>query len=370
VEKSKKHVEKGGKEDQRERNVAALFWLISGAILLYVIYRLRLVLFPFALGGMLAYALVPVARWLQNKGFRWKAAVAVVYGTTLIVVFLLFGVIVPGVIQEVQELVENLPVYTDVFLDQLKAIDDRFPQWDLTGAFRSFLTNWTYDIRDTIASALAGVIDVFVMTVGFVFLGIVVTPFVLYFFMADAFRLRHALVILFPSSRRRELVGILREIDQVVGGFIRGRILLSIFVGSTAAIGLAVLGIRFFLVIGVIAGLAEWVPYLGPIAGAIPGLILALQESTWHVLAVAVLFGSINLVEGVFLIPKVMEREMKLHPLTVLLSLLVGGAIYGAFGLIVAVPAAGVVKVLIDHYYRRPLPGLHLLRTQEKRIHH
>lgn len=359
-----------GTENSLEEHIGSaqkIFLLAVAVVFLYIVYRLRLVLLPFALGGMVAYALVPAAKWLREKGMSWKTAVWIVYGTTVFIILLLAGILIPEVVQESRELLENLPAYSEVFLDQLKAIDDFFPRWDLTSTFRSFLVSWTYDIRATLTSALSEVLELFVMMVGFLLLGVVVTPFVLYFFMADVMRIRHALIALFPASRRREFICILREVDQVVGGFIRGRIILSVFVGASAAVGLVIMGIRFPLVIGVVAGIADIIPYLGPVAGAIPALILASLDSVWLVVAVALLFGGINLVEGVFMIPKIMGREVNLHPLTVLLSLLVGGAIYGAFGLIVAVPVAGVAKVLIEHYYRRPLLSLRLLRSREVR---
>lgn len=328
--------------------------IIAGS--LYLIHRLRSVLLPFALAGMFAYALAPLAGILHRKGFSWKLSATLVFCLLILSGIILLLLVVPTTISQSRELIEELPEYVGEFLTLIERVNHRFfPHVDVSLPLRRFLEDVTANLPDYLTRILRWIGEFAYILVRVLFVGLVITPFILYFFLIDAAKIRSTLTGLVSQPRRKEFISLMREIDLVVGGFIRGRILISLFVGGSAAVGLFLLGIEFPLVIGIFAGVMDILPHVGPIAGAIPALVFASVHSPLHVVAVLALFGGINLLEGVYLLPRLMGMEMNLHPMTVLFAVLVGGALYGPFGLIVSIPVAGVIKVLINHAVR-PVP--------------
>ncbi|MDI3543127.1 MAG: hypothetical protein PWP57_730 [Candidatus Atribacteria bacterium] len=330
------------------------YYLVLIIITLYLTYILRDVLIPFVLGGLLAYALSPAVQFLNSRGFSWKISVLIVFVIILVFFLALFIFLVPEVISQFRTLTFQWSQYSESLIDKIlegiEKLDERYPDSNISQTIESFLTTISANLQNYLTHIISGIPNLVSILANIIFLGFIMTPVALYFFMADATKVRRSLVRMFPSSHRKEYVALFREIDQILGGFIRGRALIALFVGICATVGLALMNIDFALAIGVIAGIVEIVPYLGPVIGAIPAIILAATKSPWLVLGVALLFGGINFVEGIFISPNLLGKETGLHPLTVLFALAVGGKLYGALGIIIAIPVAGILKGLLSHY--------------------
>ena len=336
-----------------EKIFVNLYRILIIVIILILVYLLKNVLIPFALGGILAYALTPAARYLNRRGLSWKVSVLIIFIALLFFFILLFFLIIPETVAQFRTLTLNLPQYTSKIIDIAKTIDERYPALNVSQAIEEFMMNLSSNLQSYLSRLLSNIVNLFSLIMSIIFMGFVLTPFILYYFMVDAIKIRRTLIRFFPDQKRKEYIYLLRLIDQIVGGFIRGRLLVSLFVGICVTVGLLFMKIEFPLVIGVIAGIVDIIPYLGPIIGAIPALIFAASKSIWLVLGVALLFGSINLLEGVYISPKFIGREIGLHPVTVLFALMVGGQLFGALGVIVAIPVAGVLKAFYLHYRKR-----------------
>ncbi|MCD6156404.1 MAG: AI-2E family transporter, partial [Candidatus Atribacteria bacterium] len=254
---------------------------------------------------------------------------------------------------QVRALTAHLPEYTGKIIDIARVIDERYPGLNLSLAVEEFLHNLTSNLQSYLTDLIKNIFDLVSFLMNVIFIGFVLTPFILYYFMVDAVKIRRALLRLFPPEERKEYVFLLRKIDAVVGGFIRARLSACLFVGVCVGVGLFFMGVEFPLVIGVIAGIADIIPYLGPIIGAVPALAFAASKSVLLVLGVIALFVGVNLVEEVIILPKFLGRETGLHPITVLFALIVGGKLYGALGVIIAIPVAGVLKELFGYYRRK-----------------
>ncbi|MEN3187356.1 MAG: AI-2E family transporter [Atribacterota bacterium] len=326
-------------------------------ISLYLIYLLRNVLAPFALAGIVAYAFVPVAKYLNRLGLSWKAATTIIFVGLILFTLLLLFLIVPEVISQFKSFTVSASDYTSKITEKIieaaRYLDKQYPNLNLAQSIEEFLNNLVQNLQNYFTGILRNIFNLLSLFMTVIFFTLVVTPFSLYYFMIDAGKIRKSLVKLFPSEKRREFVLILREIDRILGNFVLGRLVLSLFVGVSATVGLLLMGIEFPLLIGVIAGITDIIPYLGPIVGTLIALVFASTKSVWIIIGVIALFGAINLVEGVFVTPKIMGREMGLHPLTVLVALMIGGQLLGALGLIIAIPVAGILKGLFFHYRRK-----------------
>lgn len=139
---------------------------------------------------------------------------------------------------------------------------------------------------------------------------------------------------------------LLRDLDQVISGFVRGQILLSLAVGSLSALTAVLFGLRYSLLLGFWAGLTEFIPYVGPVVGAVPAVLAGLAVSPLRAVEVALAFAVIQQIESALLSPKIMAENVGLHPLMVMLTVLTGGYLLGGVGLILAVPTVGLVRVL------------------------
>jgi len=145
----------------------------------------------------------------------------------------------------------------------------------------------------------------------------------------------------------------LHKVDQQLGSYLRGQFFEAFVVGLLAVIALGILDVEYFTLIGIFAGLANMIPYVGPVAGAIPAIIVVIVNggSIYMVLYVIIAFALIQLIDNIVLQPLVMSRSVNLHPLAIVLAILVAGQFFGLLGMLLAVPAAGVIKVTSRELY-------------------
>jgi len=196
-------------------------------------------------------------------------------------------------------------------------------------------------------------------------------PVVSIYMLGESPLIKRFFVQSFKPRSRRKVVAILHDVDQVIGGFIRGQIIVAAVIGILAIAALMLLHVRYAVIIGAWAGIMDVIPYIGPFAGAIPAVIVALIfNGAGSALGVIVAFTVINQLEGHLLAPRIVSTTVKITPLGVIFALLICGKIFGLVGLVVAVPLAGIVRVILTHAFQEEAvtnaqlkPGL----TQEPR---
>jgi predicted PurR-regulated permease PerM len=194
-----------------------------------------------------------------------------------------------------------------------------------------------------------------VFHVGIIF---VLAPIIAFYLLVDLPRLRRVTESLLPEGHRDELLHVGRRLNRAIGGFFRGQLLVALIVGIMVSVGLGVLGLPFWLLVGMVAGLFNIIPLVGPWVGAVPGVIIALTtRDVGTALWVAGIMAGAQQIDNHFISPLVMQRAVKLHPAAVLLALLAGGSLGGFFGLLLAVPTAAVVKILAGHLWRTYVLG-------------
>ncbi|HYP42092.1 MAG TPA: AI-2E family transporter, partial [Chloroflexia bacterium] len=193
---------------------------------------------------------------------------------------------------------------------------------------------------------------------GFI-VGLVIIPFWLFYVLKDKDRGIQAFNNMLPFSWRTDVWRIVRIINGVLSSYIRGQLLLGLAVGVATTIGLFVVGAPYAILLGIISGLTEIIPVVGPIIGAIPGLILAAfhPEGWVMVLKVLAVYALVQQLENNLLVPKIQGDSVKLHPSIIMVALVVGSQVGGLFGLIVAVPVAAILRDVYLYLYRRLTEG-------------
>lgn len=291
---------------------------------------------------VVASALEPMVDYLTK--FKIPRFVSVL--GTYVVVIAFFGIAIsllsPLVIDQAKVLSENLPAYAV----ELQA---RYPGLTLFSGGTDLAT-----IAQKLVTSNTGSDIIFHRTLG-LFNGIValITVLVISFYLVAADKgMKQFISDIVPSQYHNTTIRLIEKIQQKMGLWVMGQIILSVFIFVLTYIGLTILGVDYALVLALIAGLLEIVPYIGPFVSAVPAIFFALIQSPPLVIGVIILYIVIQKTEGYILVPKVMEKTVGTSPLVVLLALLIGFKLAGILGILLAVPLAGAITVVIREFFQ------------------
>jgi predicted PurR-regulated permease PerM len=332
----------------RGRQIAAA--VVLGGLMFAVgwgLWTVRPVLAPFLLAVGIAYVVAPLVNSLAGRGLHRGWAILIVYGALAMVAALMVGELLPQAVSETRRLAEAIPVYSLRARELAGGLQQRVRSMGMPPELRDVLDRNISDIEVRSTRALQGLITIHTLRQAAGLLAsLLLAPFLAFYLLKDIDRFKERFVHALPARHRQEIVNLLRSLDRVLAGFVRGQILLALIVGAMAAGATALLGLRFSLLLGMWAGFTEMVPYVGPILGAIPAVLAALTVSPLLALETVVAFAIIQQIENAVLSPKIMAESVGLHPLVVMLSVLSAGYLVGPYGLILALPVAGVIRVL------------------------
>jgi predicted PurR-regulated permease PerM len=332
--------------------VKALVVVASLALAALVLYYLRVVLTPFFLAFALAYLLDPAVDGLQRLRLPRSGAIAVLLLCVAGAIIALILVIYPTLRLQVETLAQALPGYVTTIQAWLTPVIERVAQMDPARA-QAFLQEilqrfeglpWQIlsHLSVVLGSTLESLRGLFTVV-----LNLFVIPVVTFYFLRDIDHMRVALPTFLPVSYRDWLMSKIAEIDTLLSGFVRGQLLVALTLMVLYTIGLALVGTPSSILLGLLAGAASMVPFMGLVVGFFPSLLLTyLQYHDWqHLVGVAAVFIVVQALEGNFITPKIVGERLGLHPVVVLLAVLVGGDLFGFLGILLAVPATAVIKV-------------------------
>jgi len=333
-------------------------WVIAIALCGWLLWLLAPVLTPFVAAGLLAYIGDPLADRLQRLKFPRTIAVVSVFVLTFIGLGLLILLVVPLIRTQISALLEALPGIVvqveQVWLPKIIEFIGVEPGEEIgLGAFLARYSDMAGDWGATILLSLSRSGGVLAAAVISLFL----IPILTFYLLRDWDSILHKIAAIVPSHQRETVISLARETDEVLGAFLRGQILVMIALGIIYATGLSLVGLKFAIAIGVVAGLVSFVPYLGFVFGiGLAGLTVALEPEPWlRLVGVVATFTVAQLIEGSFLTPKLVGDRIGLHPVLVIFSIAAGGQLFGFFGILLALPAAAVLSVLVRFAYNRYL---------------
>jgi predicted PurR-regulated permease PerM len=328
-------------------------WAGIGVIVLcYLLLRLLVyvnpVVPPLLLAIVVVYLLNPLVTALERRGLPRVAGAGIVYVLFLCLVAVLVALLVPVVTRQVTQVVEHFPDYLADAQAYIRRVAARFGQepefrldaeqvrqWLAAGDNRQTVTRYLTGLRSVTTSVLSGLVI------------FVIGPIMAFYLLVDLPRLRRGAMALIPPDRREEVKGLMDRIGQAVGGFFRGQLLVALFVGVASSIGLWAIGLPFWLLVGIVAGVFNLVPLIGPFIGGGLAVIIALVsgeplKALWAALVLLV----VQQLDNHLISPNVMSRTVQLHPVVVMLALLVGASFAGLFGMLVIVPLVAVAKII------------------------
>lgn len=320
---------------------------VGVGVALWLAVTLREILLQLLIATILATGLNPLVMFLKSHGVPRAAAVLLIYLALIVGLVALGIVVVPPIVQEIDEVLRNAPHYGDLATQFLQDLQAQFP----------FLPPLDEQILEQVRGlgAQLGAIATQALAVArfalTLFSGLLSTLLVLLialYLIVDGQRIRDYLISFVPTGRWPRARRVMDAIGVRMGGWLIGQVALILIVGFTSYVGLSLLGIPGAPVLALIAGIGEAIPIVGPIISAVPAVIVAFTVSPVHGALTAGLYLLIQQLENYLLVPKLMERAVNLHPLAVVLALIVGGELQGVLGAIVAVPLAAAIAVVLN----------------------
>ena len=345
-----------GEATEGIRRAGSVAWAFVGlavaiAIIGWVAWKVAVIFPPLILAGAIVFILNPFISMLQRRGIPRLAGVAMIYFGFMAVIVLMGLVMWPAVHDQGENLGDRWPgirtkmeTWVDDRAESFKGTPFEFDRQKVTEAFSST----DVSVRDQIDRVAKVGVKVF-----HALLVMILTPIFAFYLLVDLPHLKQVADGLIPTPARPEVLVLARRMNAAVGGFFRGQLVVALIVGILVSIGLLIIGLPFWLLIGMVAGFFNMIPLVGPYIGGIPALVIALTtKEPITALWVIVIMVTVQQIDNHFISPVVMHRVVKLHPVVVMLALLLGGTLGGFFGLLVAVPTAAIIKIVVGHLWR------------------
>ncbi|WP_240421544.1 AI-2E family transporter [Paenibacillus periandrae] len=319
-----------------------------------IIVLVKTVLLPLILTGVVYYLLNPIVDLLERKNMKRIYSIISLYILIIAVITLLILAVIPVIHTQIMELVHNFPAYSEqVQLNFESWIgNDIFNQIQQTTGFNP--SDWTQTVTQRLSSfiSLAGAsIGSFIGFITETLLAIAVVPFILFYLLKEGKRLPDYILSFLPNSFRNQTFEVMSEMNHQISTYIRGQIIVSFCIGFLLYIGYLIIGLKYSLILAIIAAFTSVVPYLGPAIAITPALIVAAVTSPVMLLKMIVIWTIVQLIEGKFISPQIMGKTLKIHPITIIFVILTAGNLFGLVGIILAVPGYAVLKVIASHLF-------------------
>ncbi len=343
------------------------FWLGALAVFFLALYLLSPILLPFVAGGIIAYFLDPAVTWLERRGLpRWLAT-TVGLAVFILALALLLALILPLLRLQAGELIDRLPA----LFNQIQGLVDQAMQL----AAKNLAAADFQRLRDTLSGSAGDLVTwavrqvQTVLTSGLALANLLslvfITPVVAFFVLRDWHRIVGHIDSWLPRNQLETIREQARLVDAMLGGYIRGQLLVCFALAIYYAVALSLIGLDFGLIIGILTGVIAFIPYLGFATGLILSLGFGLLQFGWGwgLVWVAAVFAVGQIVESV-LVPRLVGHRVQLHPVWVIFALLAFGTLFGFLGVLIALPTAAVVGVLVrfglSRYMTSPLYDTHI----------
>ena len=322
-------------------------WFAISIIALWALYLVRSQLLLIYVCILFATGLSPLVRYIERRRASGRrrlprpAAILIIYATVIGIIVMIGYAVLPPLIEQSQAFWKDLP-------DRIEQIQRRLVSWGLISPGTSY--------RDLLQQAPGGgdAVNFVLGTVwGFVggLFGLVTILLLTFYLLVESQSIFNFFVRLFPRRRREQVAEVSALVTNKVSAWLGGQLLLGFIIGATTAIGLGLMGVPYFFVLALIAGVGEMIPMVGPLLSAIPAIAVAFTVSPGLALGVAIFFLVQQQLENAVLVPKLMGETVGLSAVTVILSLLIGGELLGFVGALLAVPTAAIVQVLFEELY-------------------
>ena len=350
-----------------EKSAKVALYIFIAAAVLFVLYFIKGALLPFVIGIVFTYLLYPIVRMVEKvlpgKTLYPKLsrgiAIAIVYLLAIVLLVVAFLLIIPPLFSQSTELIGKLPVFVTEAINSVEGWNKEYSnslpeplQYEIGGILAAI--GWLIDnlgvivlsyLQSFIARVAVAAVHAFSLVIG-----LIVVPIFVFYLLKDREKVRDSVIDVFPSDSQIHVVHVLRILNRVVGAYVRAQVTLAAVVGVFISVGLFLIGIDYAILLGVVAGMFEFIPIIGAWLGFIPALVVVLSTSPDKFIWILLLYAGVQLMQGAFLVPRIQSFAIKIHPLLILVSILIGSEVGGLWGVILGPPIAASVKELIVYF--------------------
>ncbi|QAY67512.1 AI-2E family transporter [Paenibacillus protaetiae] len=315
-----------------------------------VMVMLKTILLPIILSGIGYYLLNPIVNYLERKKIKRGYSILALYLLIAAILVLLIVAVVPFISGQVSDFISSLPDYIVQLQNVMESIIGtatasellnkfHLNSPDITSSLSQHVTNFIQNAWSTIGSFVGAVTEIV--------LSVVMVPLILFYLLKDGKRLPDYLKKLLPTRLRPRSGQVLKDMNHQISTYIRGQIIVSFCIGVLLYIGYVIIGLKYSLILAVVAACTAVIPYLGPAIAITPALVVAIVTSPIMLLKMLVIWTIVQLIEGKFISPQIMGKSLQVHPITILFVILTSGHLFGVVGVILAVPGYAVLKVIV-----------------------
>jgi len=339
---------------RQEKSVRPIFLLSIALFLLYFIFHYFSILVPFIIGLGLAYMLTPLVTLLERRRIPRVIAILIFLIPIIAVFPLIAFLVISGLIGELQGLIEKVPdaiqqiqAYSGTVIDKLIELGIEIDPNIIANTITSHLTNIMSGLFTTIDQIGKGIGGIIMVIYNLVFI-----PLSAYLFLSDREAINNWFRNLFCAKDKKRLDEFINRLNLSLARFFRGTLLLMLIVGFIVGFSLWILGIRYYLLLGVIAGFCNLIPNIGYILSFIPAIVIGLISPAplTNLIKIVSVYVGEQLIENLFLGPTIIGKSAKLHPVVVMVILILGGAIFGFWGVLLAVPITILVREILNYF--------------------
>lgn len=318
-----------------------IFKILGVLFGLYLLWQIRDILFLLLVVLMIVAAINPTVQNIMKLGIPRIVAVLIIYTLILSAFTIIFSLIIPPLIVELRSLAERAPTIfsniTPLYNELL--VKDRLDE--LLRNYSTQLTQFTQGLFAAISQIFGGAIATIMVIV------------LSFYLLIDMDKNRKAVKLMVPDHIFKDILVVSKQIDKKIGQWVRGQLILSFVIGLVSYLGLLILGVPFALTLGILAGILEVIPVIGPIVAGLIAVFFAYSSGSWPlVLAVIVFYTILQQLENTILVPKIMHKAVGLSPVIIIIVLAVGAKLAGIAGAILAIPIATAISVLIQQWHR------------------
>lgn len=300
---------------------------------------------PIIVAYVFYYMLNPLVNFFSKKISRFSASLLAILVGVITILIVIIGV-VPIIVEQTQNLITALPRYIEIVKGYLEEYSDNAYVQVVVEYVNTNLN--VSKISERLISTATSVAQGVVSSISSTASVLVTMPFVLFFLLKDASQFNKFVISLLPKKFEKPVAETIDEIDDKVGSYIQGQMLVSLCIGVMLFIGYNVIGLHYAFSLATIAAFLSIVPYLGPAIAITPAMLVAASTSWVMVVKMLVVWGVVQFLEGNIISPNIMGRSMNMHPLTVIFVILIGVNISGVVGAILGIPVYSILKVLIS----------------------
>ena len=339
-------------------------WISVSIIIIVLLWLARTPLIPFFVGAILAYSLEPFTKKLTDILIRVKFgtdyvkkifSIFIVYGLLVVMISLFIIIIGDGISNQFRQFTNELPILTEKarveFINLLNQYRNQVPietqlqidnyLSDMSVTFTEFFTDFSKNLISYLTNTIA------------IILGFLILPFWMFYVLRDGTLHKKNITSTFPAFMHADINFIISKFEKIFGNYLRGQFLLALVVGTAIGISLTIINLPMSFALGVIGGVTELIPVIGPWIALIPALLIVLSFDPSLTLPVIFIYLAIQMIENLILVPKVHSDTIDVQPAVIVILLIVAGYIFGFFGLLIVLPTYAFIKEMLIYINKR-----------------